>query len=351
MSTKPTFAKTTNGACRAGVANDGQKLARLYARSSSFSSSQSKCRGKRCTSGTCCTKASSSSKDEASSTNVRYEGTALPTLLNNIPHTREIRRFFYDDATESVLRAIKDDRNVRMKVFTEFPEMNVEGDVFRAGTLLEMVRTMATELARMERKDGSGGKQRVKLCVQGSMGTGVFQGLPLALSGISRLIDLMDWEEDVAERISNGAIGKDHAKDDEDVFILICPQNIVGYSILPYMEEMMEVAGNRPMILLNPKLGDIQSAGNVMSIRGRQGRMEFANSWEEIYHFRLLYRKPFFFPIYGALRKSYSSAEEDDTWELYKRFGKMDDEYYQLMEVYEKEPNPDQMTKVIWGKR
>jgi adenylate kinase len=63
----------------------------------------------------------------------------------------------------------------------------------------------------------------------------------------------------------------------------------------------------------------------------------------------LLYRKPFFFPIYGALRKSYS--EEDDTWELYKRFGKMDDEYYQLMEVYKKEPNPDQMTKVIWGKR
>ena len=37
-----------------------------------------------------------------------------------------------------------------MKVFTEFPELNVEGDVFRAGTLLEMVRTMATELARME---------------------------------------------------------------------------------------------------------------------------------------------------------------------------------------------------------
>mmetsp|Transcript_2853 Transcript_2853/g.9300 ORF Transcript_2853/g.9300 Transcript_2853/m.9300 type:complete len:228 (-) Transcript_2853:12-695(-) len=40
MSTKPTFAKTTpNGARRAGVANDGQKLARLCARSSSFSSS------------------------------------------------------------------------------------------------------------------------------------------------------------------------------------------------------------------------------------------------------------------------------------------------------------------------
>ena len=274
----------------------------------------------------------------------------IPTLLNNIPHARDIRRFFYDDATESVVRAMKDgEKKTRVKVFSEFPELNVEGDVFRAGTLLEMVRTMATALARMERR-GGGGKQRVKLCVQGSMGTGVFQGLPLSLSGISRLIDLMDWEEDVVERISNGAIGKDHAKDDEDVFILICPQNIVGYSILPYMEEMMEVAGDRPMILFNPKLGDIQSAGNVMSIRGRQGRMDFANSWEEIYHFRLLYRKPYFFPIYGALRKSYSASPDAEKWELYKRFGKMDDEYYQLMEVYEKQPNPDQMTKVIWGK-
>ena len=293
---------------------------------------------------------SSSSSSSSRKGGVRYEGVAIPTLLNNIPHARDIRRFFYDDATESVVRAMKDgEKKTRVKVFSEFPELNVEGDVFRAGTLLEMVRTMATALARMERR-GGGGKQRVKLCVQGSMGTGVFQGLPLSLSGISRLIDLMDWEEDVVERISNGAIGKDHAKDDEDVFILICPQNIVGYSILPYMEEMMEVAGDRPMILFNPKLGDIQSAGNVMSIRGRQGRMDFANSWEEIYHFRLLYRKPYFFPIYGALRKSYSASPDAEKWELYKRFGKMDDEYYQLMEVYEKQPNPDQMTKVIWGK-
>lgn len=235
-------------------------------------------------------------------------------------------------------------KKTRVKAKIEFPEMNTEGDVFRAGTLLEMVRTIATDLAR-------NGK-RVKLCVQGSMGTGVFQGLPLSLAGISRLIDLMDWEDDVVDKISNGAIGKEHAKDDEDVFILISPQNIVGYSVLPYMEEMMERVGpNRAMILLNPKLGDIQSAGNVMSIRGRAGRMEFEQSWEQIYHFRLLYRKPYFFPIYGALRKSCASMNSGE-WELYKRFGKRDDEYYQLMKVYDKnkEPNPDELTKVIWGK-
>ena len=40
-------------------------------------------------------------------------------------------------------------------------------DVYRAGTLLELVRDLATSLAQ----DG----KRVKLCVQQSLGVGVFQ--------------------------------------------------------------------------------------------------------------------------------------------------------------------------------
>ena len=47
------------------------------------------------------------------------------------------------------------------------PELNPEMDVFRVGTLLEMVREMAVGLAQ----DG----QRVKVSVQQAMGQGVFQ--------------------------------------------------------------------------------------------------------------------------------------------------------------------------------
>ena len=47
------------------------------------------------------------------------------------------------------------------------PELNPEFDVFRIGTLLELVRDIATSLAQ----DG----KRVKVCVQQSMGQGVFQ--------------------------------------------------------------------------------------------------------------------------------------------------------------------------------
>jgi len=57
----------------------------------------------------------------------------------------------------------------------------------------------------------------------------------------------------------------------------------------------------------------------VMGIRGSAERQEYISKWEEAYHFRLLYRKPYFFPIYGALRKG--GAGED--WELYKKFGRV----------------------------
>ena len=31
----------------------------------------------------------------------------LPTRLNNVPHQREVRQFFYKDATEAILAAVR----------------------------------------------------------------------------------------------------------------------------------------------------------------------------------------------------------------------------------------------------
>jgi hypothetical protein len=96
--------------------------------------------------------------------------------MNSTPHPREMRRYFYSDAAESASRALKAGRS-RMSLFCTVPELNPEMDVYRVGTLLEWVREVATRVA----EDGA----RVKVCVQGSMGQGVFQGLPLSLSGAS----------------------------------------------------------------------------------------------------------------------------------------------------------------------
>ena len=232
-------------------------------------------------------------------------GVDVPTLLNNVPHARATRRWFYEDATKSIVAAVTA-RERRIKIKSEFPELNVNGDVYRVGTTLELVRETAAALAR----DGL----RVKICVQRSMGQGVFQALPLSLSGVSKLLGMMDWEPGTEGMIDpSGGIG---AADGEgaDCFILVQPQNIVGYSVLPYIEEMEAVVGDKPMIMINPRLDDVQSAGNVMSVRGRKERMDAVAAWKEVYHFRLLYRKPYFFPIYGALRFAYYENE----WELYK---------------------------------
>ena len=89
----------------------------------------------------------------------------MPTLLNNCPHPREVRQHFYDDLKASVLAALRSGGR-RMRTFQQFPELNVSMDVYRIGTLLEGIREIALAIAA----DG----KRVRICVQGSMGTGVF---------------------------------------------------------------------------------------------------------------------------------------------------------------------------------
>ena len=98
----------------------------------------------------------------------------LPTRLNNTPQSREQRRYFYNDAATAVTAALASGAP-RLKMRLTVPETNPEMDVYRIGTVLEMVRELAARIA----EDG----KAVKVCVQGSMGQGVFQGLPLSLNG------------------------------------------------------------------------------------------------------------------------------------------------------------------------
>eukprot|EP00268_Persea_americana_P042604 TRINITY_DN4265_c0_g1_i1.p1 TRINITY_DN4265_c0_g1~~TRINITY_DN4265_c0_g1_i1.p1 ORF type:complete len:416 (-),score=77.58 TRINITY_DN4265_c0_g1_i1:1118-2365(-) len=80
----------------------------------------------------------------------------IPTRLNNIPHSREIRKYFYIDVLQATQRATKDERP-RLKVEINIPELNPEMDVYRIGTLMELVRVLALSFA----DDG----KRVKVCM------------------------------------------------------------------------------------------------------------------------------------------------------------------------------------------
>ncbi|KAL5985481.1 hypothetical protein ACLOJK_027465 [Asimina triloba] len=70
----------------------------------------------------------------------------VPTRLNNIPHSREIRKYFYDDILQATQRAVEGGR-IRMKVEINIPELNPEMDVYRIGTLMELARELALSFA------------------------------------------------------------------------------------------------------------------------------------------------------------------------------------------------------------
>lgn len=263
----------------------------------------------------------------------------IPTRLNSIPHSREIREYFYADVCKATKNAVEDGIH-KLKVQLTIPELNPEMDVYRIGTLLELMRELAFSFAN----DG----KRVKVCVQGSMGVGIFAGMPLQLAGTRRMLEVMDWGdyESKGTFINIGSIGANEVLDTDDLFILMAPQNAVGNCIIDDLQAMVTAAGERPVIIVNPRLRDLPSAAGVMQIRGREKRMEFASSFFVCYSFRLLYTSGTQYPIMGALRKAYPSQHE-----LYKRVdldsGK---EKYLMLGTFNEEPNGQEIEAVFDGR-
>ena len=116
--------------------------------------------------------------------------------------------------------------------------MNPAFDTYRVGTVLECVRHLVLALAIEERK-------RVRICVQQSLGEGVFTGLPLALASMRPILERMDWGTGLSDTekfcaadfslpkgasrpgamIRLGEISGADVAQDDDVIIIIAPQN------------------------------------------------------------------------------------------------------------------------------
>ena len=219
------------------------------------------------------------------------------------------------------------------------------------GTLLEMARAVAIRLAEQN--------LRVRVCVQGSMGVGIFTGLPKQLSGVATILQRMDWQSGASEAnegmigdyVNFGAIGKDHVVnahidangrkvEQDDVFLLLCPQSMVGIesSIFGPLQEMTAAAGDRPVILINPDLSDKVSSQGQQSIRGLKQRMEFADSFQTIFHFSNLYMSgTSYFPILGSMTK----LKPSEPWVAHQRRERMNGEGEIYVPVVSGEEKPD----------
>ncbi|XP_010244793.1 PREDICTED: adenylate kinase 5, chloroplastic [Nelumbo nucifera] len=263
----------------------------------------------------------------------------IPTRLNNIPHSREIRKYFYDDVLQATQRAINDG-GIRLKVEISIPELNPEMDVYRIGTLMELVRVLALSFA----DDG----KRVKVCVQGSMGEGALSGMPLQLAGSRNILEFMDWGDYGAKGtfINIGSIGAKEVSEQDDIFILVAPQNAVGNCIIDDLKAMTDAAGSKPVILINPRLKDLPGSSGIMQTMGRDKRLEYAASFQSCYFFRLLYYAGTQYPIMGALRMSYPYR-----YELYKRVDEPSGkEKYVILATFPEKPNVDEINNAFEGK-
>ena len=234
-----------------------------------------------------------------------------------------------------------------------FSPVNPSMDSYRIGTLLELARSIAIKLAEQN--------LRVRVCVQGSMGVGIFTGVPKQLNGVHTLLQRMDWESEpgeendgmVGDYVRFGFVGKEHVinaqksekegepdVEQDDVFLLICPQNMIGLesSIIGSLSEMVDAAGDRPVILLNPDLVDKVSAQGQQSIRGRQARIDFASSFETMFQFQnIYYSGTSYFPILGSVVK----LGPLEPWVAHQRRDLMNNDGEVYLPVYASETAPD----------
>eukprot|EP00897_Mesotaenium_endlicherianum_P000455 jgi/Mesen1/1040/ME000122S00040 len=264
----------------------------------------------------------------------------VPTRLNSTPHGPVIRHYFYQDACRATQAAVKAG-STRLRIDMIIPETNPEMDVYRIGTLLEFVRELAFAFAR----DG----KRVRVCVQGPMGEGIFTGMPLQLSGVRRILEMMDWGDHGAagKYINLGAVGAKEVRAEDDLFLLVAPQNAVGNCLIDDLEAMVAAAGSRPVVIVNPRLKDVPSAAGVMQTAGRAERLDFVATFESCYTFRLLYTSGTQYPILGALRFAYP-----DSCQLYRRVDiESGVEEYQLMETFDSLPSRGDITDAFAGRK
>ena len=284
----------------------------------------------------------------------------VPSEMNAIPHSRTTRMKFYDDLATVLCEHISDRISssssssssssvdgLRISASTRIPELHLKQDVYRVGTLFELVRHLTEKLV-------ADGRLRVRLLVQGPLGEDRGGAMPLALAASYRILTDMDWRDMEVVHHGDGPAGPEHlvrfgliegshVADDDDVLVCIAPQSVPGGDITPKLEEVCAAAGaHRHVVLINPLLKDIPSANNVMSVRGRAERMAFARSFQPVYAFRLLYKKPYWHPIKGALRF------DGTKWDLYKRVGTArKDEKYVVISTYTTEPSPKMITEAF----
>ncbi|KAG1363998.1 putative adenylate kinase 5, chloroplastic [Cocos nucifera] len=233
----------------------------------------------------------------------------------------------YQSENDSFKQGLTDLPDSQVEI--NIPELNPEMDVYRIGTLMELVRTLALSFA----DDG----KHVKVCVQGSMGEGALAGMPLQLAGSRKILEFMDWGDHGAKGtfINIGSIGAREVDEQDDIFILVAPQNAVGNCIIDDLKAMTDAAGNRPVILVNPRL-----------------KIQLRSCYENFEEFEILIVK--IYVILGFAGIEWHNASKMTYPYRYELFKRVDEpsgkEKYVVIATFPEKPTGDEINDAFQGK-
>lgn len=119
---------------------------------------------------------------------------------------------------------------------------------------------------------------------------------------------------------------KSEIQPEEELIIFVEPSSVEVQEV----ERLCQVAGDRPVILLNPRMEDIATIG--IGYAGRQLRERFLNTFESCYYVR---------PLEGAaLFRAYPS-----TWQVWVE----QDEEYELVAEEPTKPVGDVLDRILMG--
>lgn len=114
---------------------------------------------------------------------------------------------------------------------------------------------------------------------------------------------------------------------EDEAFLFIDPSAVE----VKQVEKLCEVAGERPVVMLNPRLEDAATIG--IGYAGRQLRDRFLNNIESCYHLRPLEEDVAVFRCYPS------------TWQVWREIN----QEYQLIADFPKKPSGEELDRLIYG--
>lgn len=204
------------------------------------------------------------------------------------------------------------------------PQLNPSLDVYDRRFLLQLTWAVVRATVTAHRLT-------TRVMVQGRR---KFGAIPLSVSGLRRQLDAdLDLSAgDFGDRIATSDLENlSEIEATDEAIVVVSPTNAVSIPIINSIIELVNhVPTSVPVILINPRLDDVPSPASVMSVSGRNVRLDFLRSIRHVFALRLLYDPGTSYPLRGVVFSDYTS--EHGEWKVYRSLN-VDKDYKLILQA------------------